>query len=269
MRFKVGDKVIVKSFSERPEHWNSSGKMDEWMGKIVTIRTYIEGAINLYLIEEDKEEFRGDGWCWEESDFLPIPKPGDWVKIRTWEDMEEQYDLTIYDGIQCPTHWIIKPMKKYCGTIQVVAKFVGNAFEIEEDTILRFRWGLETIEEVYPKEGKMEFTKDMLKSGEHVVEYRNGDKRLYLNGCFVGPNSGVPLSSYLDDLKNRHGEDQIDIVAVYKAITGSSFEYILSYSNELIWRRDDEPIEIPATEAFSKLREIYGKEVKIVEDKND
>lgn len=31
-----------------------------------------------------------------------------------------------------------------------------------------------------------EFTKDMLRSGKHVVVFRNRDKYLYLNGYFVG-----------------------------------------------------------------------------------
>ena len=262
MRFKVGDKVIVKSFSESPDHWDCEGKMEKWMGKIVTIRKYREGLRNPYSIEEDEEEYLGDGWHWSESDFLPIPKPGDRVKLRTWEDMEKQYgEHIIHPDLP-------KSVKTILGKIFTVSEVYDFFFRTKEYGSA-FGIRFEAIEEVYPKEEKMEFTKDMLKSGEHVVEYRNGDKRLYLNGCFVGPNSGVPLSSYLDDLKNRYGEDRIDIVAVYKAITGSSFEYILSYSNELVWRRDDEPIEISATEAFAKLKEIYGKEVKIVEDKND
>lgn len=270
MRFKVGDKVIVKSFSKRPDHWNDKGGMDKWMGKIVIIRErYREGVIAQYLIEEDKEEYRGNGWYWEESDFLPIPKPGDRVKIRTWEDMEKQYGADVDNDIKAPSYPIVGGMKKYCGTTQVVNTVMGNAFEIEKDTIFRFSWGLETIEEVYPKEGKMEFTKDMLKSGEHVVEYRNGDRRLYLNGYFIGIGSYNDPCHYSNNLKNKRHHEDLDIIAVYKAKNGMYFENILKLADELIWRRDDEPIEIPSAEAFAKLREIYGKEVKIVEDKDD
>lgn len=270
MRFKVGDKVIVKSFSERPDHWNISGKMDKWMGKIVTISKYRESDINPYLIEEDKGENLGGRWRWRESDFLPIPKPGDKVKIRTWEDMEKQYGLDRDRDINTPLYSVVRSMKKYCRTIVTVKRIGSECFAITND-VHKYSWGFETIEQVYPKEEKMEFTKDMLKNGEHVVEFRNGDRKLYRDGCFVGPNSGTFVRSYSDDLKNvwEGGNDRFDIVAVYEAISSPSFEYMLNHSDKLIWKRDEEPIEIPLSEAFAKLKEIYSKEVKIVEDKDD
>lgn len=114
----------------------------------------------------------------------------------------------------------------------------------------------------------MEFTKDMLKSGEHVVKYRSGDKRLYLNGCFVGFSQGTRSCEFTNDLRNAGpGGNKLDIMAVYRASKMLSFKDILDKSTEVIWKRDEEPIEISATEAFAQLREIYGKEVKIVEDK--
>ena len=270
MRFKAGDKVIVKSFSERPEHWNSSGKMDEWMGKIVTIRKYLEGAINLYLIEEDKGESLGVGWRWRESDFLPIPKPGDRVKIRTWEDMEKQYGLDGSRSIKAPTCAIVKYMKKHCGIMATVGNVHPKSLEIEEAED-GFLWGFETLEEVYPKEEKMEFAKDMLKNGEHVVEYRNGKRALYINGYFVNDDGYMNSKDYDRSLiETKYGcVRDYDIVAVYKITMYASFNNILNRYIERIWKRDDKPIEIPSSEAFAKLKEIYGKEVKIVEDKDD
>ena len=268
MRFKVSDKVIVKSFFKRPNHWNISGGMDKWMGKIVTIRKYRKRVRNPYSIEEDKEEYRGDGWYWKESDFLPIPKPGDRVKLRTWEDMEKQYGCDPMGNINCPADGILKnDMKEYCGTVVAVRKIFSDCLSIKgiPEYLL---WPFEAIEEVYPKEEKMEFTKDMLKSGEHVVEYRNGDRRLYLNDYLVGCESGNDIRFYSSDLKSKPNAE-FDIMAVYKAAKGNTLYVILNYSNELIWKRDEGPIEIPATEAFAKLKEIYGKEVKIVEDKDD
>lgn len=261
MRFKAGDKVIVKSFSRRPIHWNPKGDMDKWMGKVVTIKSSLVTVVD-YLIKEDEEENLGFGWGWAENDLLPIPKPGDRVKIRTWEDMKKQYGLCVVEN-----------MRQYCGRVVTVSSVNEETeyLRIEDDSNC-WTWCFCDIEEVYPKEeDKMEkFTKDMLKSGEHVVEFRNGDRKLYRDGCFVGPNSGTFVRSYSDDLKNEfEGDDRFDIVAVYEAISSPSFEYMLNHSDKLIWKRDDEPIEIPATEAFAKLREIYGKEVKIVEDKDD
>lgn len=273
MRFKVGDKVIVKSFYERPKHWNIYGRMDHWMGRIVTIRDGHRNGVNPYSIEEDTKEGEDYGFGWRESDFLLIPKPGDKVRLRTWEDMEKQYGLHEIGCIET-RHYVVESMRHYCGRVVTVSLVNEEAeyLRIEDDSNC-WAWSFCTIEEVYPKEeDKMEkFTKDMLKSGEHVVEFRNGDRKLYRDGCFVGPKTGTFVRSYSDGLKHtwEGGDDRFDIMAVYKAISSPSFEYILKHSDELIWKRDDEPIEIPATEAFAQLREIYGKEVKIVEDKYD
>lgn len=267
MRFKVGDKVIIKAFSEVPKHWSNEGEMDKWMGKVVTIKS---DRISYYLINEDEKENSGSGWAWQQIDLLPIPKPGDKVKLRTWEDMEKQYGADVGNDIKAPSYRIVEGMKKYCGTTQVVNAVMGSTFEISTNFLPIYSWGFETIEEVYPKEEKMEFTKDMLKSGEHVVEYRNGDKRLYLNSCFVGFSQGTYSCEFSNDLRNAGpGGDKLDIMAVYRASKRLSFKDILDKSTEIIWKRDEEPIEIPSSEAFAKLRKIYGKEVKIVEDRDE
>lgn len=265
MRFKVGEKVIVKSFSQRPWHWRDDGIMEKWMGKVVTIREYHSHLEAPYSIEEDKEENHGHGWYWKESDFLPIPKPGDKVKLRTWEDMEKQYGLDKYGDIKSEYH-VVQDMKEYCGKIVTVHIVSEESFNIEESS--KWNWGFEALEKVYSKEEKMKFTKDMLKSGEHVVEYRNGTKRLYLNGYFVGPLSGIVIESFNDNLK-YDDDAEYDIVAIYEACGSRAFDGILTDSRDLIWKRDNEPIEISATEAFAQLKALYGKEVKIVEDKDD
>ena len=264
MRFKIGDKVIVKSFSKSPDYWDCEGKMEKWMGKIVTIRKYREGLRNPYSIEEDEEEYLGDGWHWSESDFLPIPKPGDRVKLRTWEDMEKQY------GEQIIHPDLPKSVKTILGKIFTVSEVYDFFFRTKEYGSA-FGIQFKAIEEVYPKEEKMEFTKDMLKSGEHVVEYRNGKRALYVNGYFVSDDGYMDSKDYDSSLiETKYGDiPEYDIAAVYKIIMYSSFQNILNRCIDRIWKRDDEPIEIPSSEAFAKLKEIYGKEVKIVEDKND
>lgn len=68
MKYKVGDKVRVRRFDERPGCWNAEGKMDKYMGKIVTIKSiFLPGTIQ---IVEDQNE--GSGWLWSESDFEPV-----------------------------------------------------------------------------------------------------------------------------------------------------------------------------------------------------
>lgn len=65
---KIGDKVIIRKFDTRPEHWNNLGKMEKWMGQTVTIRSFTkDGYIH---VEEDIYENYGGGWFWSESDFI-------------------------------------------------------------------------------------------------------------------------------------------------------------------------------------------------------
>ena len=56
-----------------------------------------------------------------------------------------------------------------------------------------------------------EFRKDMFESGKHIVEYRNGVRRLYLNGFFIGLYCGMPLITYNDDLTSNTAKN-MDIV---------------------------------------------------------
>jgi len=60
-KFKVGDKVRVKTFLVRPCLWNAAGKMDKWMGKIVTIRLCLSNSS--YSIAEEPR------WIFREDDF--------------------------------------------------------------------------------------------------------------------------------------------------------------------------------------------------------
>ena len=215
-------------------------------------------------IEEDPRFY------WRENNFLPIPKPGDKVKIRTWEDMEKQCGLNSRGDIPCVYFNVTKEMKSFCGRTITVKCCNDQVFTILEENEDDYAfWSIAAIEEVYPKEEKMEFTKDMLKNGEHVVELRDGDGLLYLNGRLVGREAGTDIRFYSSDLRNTGCErDKLDIMAVYKAKAGNTLNIILSCSKDLIWKRE-EPIEISASEAFAKLKEIYGKEVKIVKDKDE
>lgn len=66
MQYKKGDKVKVKRFKKRPDRWNSDGKMDYLMGKIVEV-----------LMADDEFVFveRHDGygsWCLKIEEVEPV-----------------------------------------------------------------------------------------------------------------------------------------------------------------------------------------------------
>lgn len=65
-KFVAGDRVRI--FQKLQDHWNSSGKMDHWLGQVVTIKGIVDcGTIPTYKIEEDVEEWMGYGWVWRED----------------------------------------------------------------------------------------------------------------------------------------------------------------------------------------------------------
>ena len=92
-KFKVGDKVRVRKFETRPDHWNIDGGMDHWMGEIVTLETidktrknpdssrYVTSSVD-FSLQEDKKEFRGVKWVWKESDFELIKPRREFIVIR-------------------------------------------------------------------------------------------------------------------------------------------------------------------------------------------
>lgn len=51
---------IVDRRNDRNAPWNSSGKMDHWLGKIMTVRSVNERCAHM---EEDRNEREG-GWAW-------------------------------------------------------------------------------------------------------------------------------------------------------------------------------------------------------------
>ena len=63
--FTVEDKV--KIVDHRNWHWNSEGKMDHWMGKIMTIKTKYNRWS--YEMVEDSTENGNTGWGWTNEDF--------------------------------------------------------------------------------------------------------------------------------------------------------------------------------------------------------
>ncbi len=66
MKFKVGEKVLVKTYDPIPINWNHT--MSGFMGKVVTIRSNQRYDNKWpYQIEEDSS------WVWREQDFIELP----------------------------------------------------------------------------------------------------------------------------------------------------------------------------------------------------
>ncbi len=63
-KYKVGDKVRIVSAWGKGSIHNTQGKMDHWLGKIMTIRIAESGY---YHMQEDWKESSGCGWAWNEA----------------------------------------------------------------------------------------------------------------------------------------------------------------------------------------------------------
>ena len=66
MQYKKGDKVRVKRFKRRPEHWNEYGKMDYLMGKVVEVKDSCGDVIYI-----DGDGFN-DLWTLKNEDVEPV-----------------------------------------------------------------------------------------------------------------------------------------------------------------------------------------------------
>lgn len=70
MKYKVGDKVRIVDHRTGP--MNNFGKMDKWLGKVMTIR---ECLLSGYWMEEDYGENIGFGWRWDDDMISGLAEP--------------------------------------------------------------------------------------------------------------------------------------------------------------------------------------------------
>ena len=64
MKYKIGDRVRITTDKSKSIKWNPKGKMDKWLGKVMTIRDIDAGC---YSMKEDYGEHGGIGWFWYED----------------------------------------------------------------------------------------------------------------------------------------------------------------------------------------------------------
>ena len=70
MAYKVGDKVRI--VDHRTDNMHHFGKMDKWLGKVMTIR---ECLLPGYWMEEDSGENVGFGWRWDDDMISGLAEP--------------------------------------------------------------------------------------------------------------------------------------------------------------------------------------------------
>ena len=138
----------------------------------------------------------------------------------------------------------ISVYKRYIGKTGVITRLEKTNFTCDDGYILTFDdresrciWEDHELELVESKP----FTKSDLKDGM-IVEYRNGHKRLYINGIFTAYDWGwISLDDFNDDLTYPTSEfygDTLDVVKVYKTNARLLKDMLNDPSRlELIWER--------------------------------
>ena len=69
-KYKCGDKVRI--VDHRTDHMNNFGKMDKWLGKVMTIRDLSSPG---YWMREDYGENYGYGWLWDDDMISGLAEP--------------------------------------------------------------------------------------------------------------------------------------------------------------------------------------------------
>lgn len=103
------------------------------------------------------------------------------------------------------------------------------------------------------------FTKSDIKDGM-VVEFRDGDRRIVLNGHLMTNNAVINTSHFTEDLQHQFDDFTIDKVYTSNARFGTDYfkdEYL-----DLIWEREPEYKEMTVSEIEEKL----GYKIKVISD---
>lgn len=69
-KYKIGDKVRIVDY--RTYRMNDFGKMDKWLGKVMTIRDLSSPG---YWMREDYGENNGYGWLWDDDMISGLAEP--------------------------------------------------------------------------------------------------------------------------------------------------------------------------------------------------
>lgn len=62
-KYLIGDKVLIVSKWNDHTEENPEGRMDKYLGTVMTIRNIVRGG---YKMQEDKNDYNNDGWFWND-----------------------------------------------------------------------------------------------------------------------------------------------------------------------------------------------------------
>ena len=184
-------------------------------------------------------------------------KVGDRVKIKSWEQMAEEYGVrktkegTEY--IANPGYHFLEEMKYYCGKIMEIRKKCDTGYSMQDTGYV---W---TDEMIVHKMLPNDATYNDLES-DMLITYKSGARFFVtiLNGkkCLIGENCIV---SYVPATATKLNDDQVKKVERVTQI--GTMRSILNPKNSYVtWKA---PKEMTVEEAEEKLKEILKVPVHI------
>lgn len=237
MKLKEGQKLRVKEFNERPSHWEKYGKMNKWMGKIVTFKRYYASYKDILIFEDENS----GGWHWKESDFQ--------IVFDTWENVNKAIEAECDKHIGCGNCPLSN--ESYCYSEYLENE---NCKQLAENFKKMFGMECYVLEDEKMKNG---FRLSDLKD-EMVLVNREGDKYVVLGENFIGEDNFDRKGNYKENMKNI-AFNNLDIVEVYNPSKryGNGLLELLKIVGEPIWKEEPITRDVSIEEINSLLKEKY------------
>lgn len=167
-KYNVGDKVRI--VSERVSGMNDEGRMDKWLGQVMTINEILGNGD--YGMKEDAGEFHWgelDGWSWDDD---MIECKVEDAKLSDTEDTHIEYKVG--DKVRIINHrnwyWNCEgEMDQYMGKVMTIKRIAGNDTYFMEEAP-QWAWGKKDFE------CKIDETTDETNKEERKMKFKVGDK---------------------------------------------------------------------------------------------
>lgn len=105
--YKVGDRVRIVT-EKTGTHWNSEGKMNKWLGKIMTVKK-INSSDTVKMVEDEGENLR-DGWYWKPHMIAGLAEPQPFLRETGKAVYGKKYKVLNHEDRDFPKGTVVTAM---------------------------------------------------------------------------------------------------------------------------------------------------------------
>jgi hypothetical protein len=246
--YAIGDKVLIRTDLENFNEYGGQGfvvEMEKFRGKVVTIeRKEYRG----YILKED------NSYGWTDDMFVGKVLSGDTVEYEVGDKLLIRDD--IHSGDYINDVYINSEMAECKGTVATITGFI-NYFKNRLNIDGKGRGCVWTkgmfvgkivspvpkveVEPVLEEEELKEFGLSDLQQGD-IVEYAQGSFRKVITDI-ISDATGTfnRLSNYREDLMDKDGDSDLDIVKVFRTTTKSCLhKFTPDIYYDVVWEKAPE-----------------------------